>query len=479
MRRLIILFFCLACISDAFGQVKRFRNITWDAFKVSGPNLEFAGWLIPKSSKNIEASTWSVGCETLDRDYADFSVYKDYVGALGVKHGRLQSGWAKCEQTKGVYDFAWLDSCVYGLVEQGVKPWMCLCYGNPLYGSQVTLGSKVASVSQSDEAMAAWLRYVEVIVNRYKGVINEWEIWNEPYHQEKDYAPLLIETAKLIKKIQPSSITLAEILTDPRNTGDTILLEALKKNNCLQDVDYWAYHPYTRNPDESYPVVERLKTFVQSYNDKFKLYQGENGCPSQLEWSHALSAYPWTEYSQAKWLLRRMAGDKVRDIPSSIFTIIDLKYPTMLQSFGLIRSNLSHRIIYRRPSYFAVQHMAGFFDNHVKSIGFLKYESDFTAAHLSVAGFKKGSSHVALLWFDDKIPTDELKWTPVNLTIDDVNFKDPVYVEMVTGKIYNIDPSEWHNAGKNVVFSGLPLWDSVVMVAERSQVTFGSIPTDY
>ena len=52
-----------------------------------------------------------------------------------------------------------------------------------------------------------------------------------------------------------------------------------------------------------------------------------------------------------------MAGDRVRSIPSSVFTIIDLKYPNMLQSFGLIRSSLLLEFIYKRPAYYAVQHM--------------------------------------------------------------------------------------------------------------------------
>ena len=114
-----------------------------------------------KNSRDIKSSTWSVGCETLDRDYAKFSVYKDYVGELGVKHGRLQSGWAKCEKQKGIYSFEWLDSCVYGLNEQSVKPWICLCYGNPVYGSEIGLGAGVAALAYNEEAMAGWLKYVE------------------------------------------------------------------------------------------------------------------------------------------------------------------------------------------------------------------------------------------------------------------------------------------------------------------------------
>ena len=112
-----------------------------------------------------------------------------------------------------------------------------------------------------------------------------------------------------------------------------------------------------------------MKRQLAAYSPKYKVYQGEVGCPSILEWTHALAYYPWTEYSQAKWDLRRMAGDRGRGIPCSVFTIIDLKYPDMLQSFGLIRSNLLLQFIYKRPAYYAVQHMMGFFDDAVKPVG--------------------------------------------------------------------------------------------------------------
>lgn len=46
---------------------------------------------------------------------------------------RIQSGWQRTEQEKGIYDFAWLDDIVDNLLKRGLKPWMCLCYGNELY----------------------------------------------------------------------------------------------------------------------------------------------------------------------------------------------------------------------------------------------------------------------------------------------------------------------------------------------------------
>jgi hypothetical protein len=111
----LILLICTSINMISLGQ---YKNVSWDLFQYSGLGLKQIGWLATKHSGEIQSSPWSVGCETLDRDYAKFSIYKDFVGELGVKHARLQSGWAKCETERGKYNFAWLDSCVNGLAEQ-------------------------------------------------------------------------------------------------------------------------------------------------------------------------------------------------------------------------------------------------------------------------------------------------------------------------------------------------------------------------
>lgn len=338
---------------------------SWESFKYSGPGLDQSGWLSTRHSKDIKSSSWSVGCETLDRDYADFSAYKNYVGELGVKHARLQSGWAKCERKKGKYNFEWLDSCVYGLTEQSVEPWICLCYGNPLYKSDIRLGAKVFT---DEKTMEAWLKYVEATVSRYKNVVKEWEVWNEPNLKNggyEEYANLLMLTAERIKKVQPESKVIGFAVSEIPLGFVEEVLKILQANDKLELVDYLSYHPYTHNPDDSYEEVAKLRELVDSYNPAIILFQGENGCPSTLEWGHALNYHPWTEISQAKWLTRRMAGDKLRNIRTSVFTIIDLEYLNMLQSFGLIRSNLLNEIVYKRPSYYGVQHMVNVFDDSV------------------------------------------------------------------------------------------------------------------
>ena len=464
-KRGLVFFVCIAISSIALAQ---YKNINWDLFRYSGPGLKQIGWLETKHSSEIQSSPWSVGCETLDRDYAKFSVYKNFVGELGVKHGRLQSGWAKCEKEKGKYNFEWLDSCVYGLAEQTVKPWICLCYGNPVYGSGIRLNSKIFN---DEKTMNAWLKYVQATVSRYKDVVNEWEIWNEPNGggNSEDYANLLMKTAETIKKIQPDAIIMGFALAGIPLTFTKEVFEILKANNKLNLVDRLTYHPYTKNPDDSYTEVKKLEELKNSYDPRIQLYQGENGCPSILEWGHALNYHQWTEISQAKWFLRRMAGDRMYNIPTSIFTIIDLKYFNMLQSFGLIRSNLLREIIYKRPSYYGVQHMVSIFDDSVKPEGALKYQSK-SYREMTVAGFKKDGLPIVLLWQKDRIPGDEFTWDLTNLTIEGVNFNDPVYVEMISGKVYEINKSDWSNKGTDLVLKNLPVWDSVMMIAERSQV---------
>jgi hypothetical protein len=59
----------------------------------------------------------------------------DWLGPLGIKRIRQQTGWFKCEKSAGVYDWAWLDECVDAAIQQGLQPWLETNYGNPMRNS--------------------------------------------------------------------------------------------------------------------------------------------------------------------------------------------------------------------------------------------------------------------------------------------------------------------------------------------------------
>ena len=43
------------------------------------PGLKRIGTIRPRSANEIEGSNWTLGCETLDRDFADYQQYKEYL----------------------------------------------------------------------------------------------------------------------------------------------------------------------------------------------------------------------------------------------------------------------------------------------------------------------------------------------------------------------------------------------------------------
>ena len=72
--------------------------VTWRRLNELDFGLKEIGRLATRTSFEIGGSKWSVGCETMDRDYADWDSFKDLLPLLGVKHARFFSGWAKTEQ---------------------------------------------------------------------------------------------------------------------------------------------------------------------------------------------------------------------------------------------------------------------------------------------------------------------------------------------------------------------------------------------
>lgn len=114
-------FLSLSGLMLALAAPAQHWSLTWKKLQTVSPGLEQIGLVSTASSRELANPRWSVGCECLDREYADFSAYKPYVGELGVGAARIQSGWARCEKEKGKYEFEWLDEAVDGLRGQGIR----------------------------------------------------------------------------------------------------------------------------------------------------------------------------------------------------------------------------------------------------------------------------------------------------------------------------------------------------------------------
>lgn len=454
-------------------------------------NFPETGKIQPRSSHEIAASPWSVGGETMDRDYTVFENWQEYLAPLGAKKIRLQAGWEKCETQKGVYEFEWLDEIIDGVIASGVDPWLQTSYGNAIYGSEAKLGG---GMPRSEEALDAWDNWVRAMAKRYAGRVKIWEVWNEPdIHPEKtpaeEYAKLFIRTAEIIKQEIPDAAIYALSLAfpgKPEYIDD--FLAFLKERDKLHLVDEITFHGYYFLPAQAYQPPYRLNEkeivfsplilhdVVKKYSSDITLRQGEQGAPSVQGSSGALGKWEWTELKQAKWLLRRMLSDWGHGIPASYFGIMDMNYAygkgdmfNTMNTKGLIKANEDRTVAYLKPSYSAFQHLSSVFDFTLEPVQNYSYQCQ-SERELSVYGFShflSGFQAVAF-WFCDEWPTDSLETTNLDFTFPGGNFTRPVLVDLRTGIVYEIPDKNYQKNGTHYTFKNIPVYDSPILIIEES-----------
>lgn len=454
------------------------------------------GRIAPRHAKDIAANDWSIGAETMDRDYSAYDGWKTYLGPLGAKRARLQSGWARTEPVAGRYDFGWMDPVVADMHAQGVSPWISLGYGNPAYAGG---GSPLRqSALPTGEGRAAWLAYVRAIVTRYKGKVSAWEIWNEPDLADDfsgaDYGRFAAETAKEIRKVDPTTPILLAGFTGgvlaERGGAVDFADEALRTfvevggRGLAQVV---TYHSYAMNPDTTYAGLERFRERVRAIDPAWTLMQGENGAPSLNQQLFALSNQWWTEESQAKWMLRRMLGDNARGVVTSVFTMMELHYPPAaeaaaafnrqayrktarwtLNSKGLLETKRyapgtpqeDKAVLRAKVGYRAMQSITSVFDSRLEPV-----TGACTASAPGVVAYawrrEDGATAVAL-WRTTDRPGENPRHEASDVTCRGVTLPvDALYLDPLTSTAYAT-----RGVIDGVVARGVPVYDSPVVLAD-------------
>jgi hypothetical protein len=436
-------------------------------------SLPLTGRIKPRAARDISSSRWSVGGETLDRGFGVYANYKAYLGPLGAKSIRLQAGWARCEPRPGVYEWGWLDAIVDDALAQGVQPWLQLSYGNPVYpgGGDTGLGGGFPS---SAEALAAWDRWVRAIVQHYGDRVHQWEIWNEPDLNDKGtatvaaYVELYLRTAAIIREVQPAgeSQIYALALCYDLPYADRFLAVMTQRGK-LDLVDAVTIHTYPENPDDTRNIDE-LRAMIARTGRPISVRQGETGAPSRHQESFALKGMPWTETMQAKWDLRRMLAHHAKDVPFSLFTMIDLHYrrggAVDMNYKGLLASREDQTVEHVKPAYVAAQHVFAIFDDKLERVtGFTCTSSATRSLAASAYVNKQTGAQVVALWFRDDRPSDSDARTRVDLTFTGARFDEPVLVDLLTGEVRALP-----QAKRGSTFSQIPLYDSPILIAERA-----------
>lgn len=457
-----------------------------------GISFKKIGKVEPRHAIDIASNNWAIGGETMGRDYSTYKFWKEYLGPLGAKKIRLQAGWAKCEPEKGEYNFQWLDEIIDDAIAQGVEPWLQTSYGNPIYegGGDIYLSGGFPS---SEEALEAWDNWVTAMAKRYAGRVKIWEIWNESDLNRKNtpeaYSKLFVRTAEIIRSNIPDATIYALSLAGAGNTSYVkSFLQYLKDKEKLHLVDEITIHGYSYRPEDVYSAYYRMNRLIQSYSTHIQLNQGELGCPSENQPQYALRNYDWTEMSQSKWLLRKLLGDLGHGFHSLYFTIIDLNYIKRYKrkngevieleepiyttnTKGLINANKDNTVDYLKPSYSAYQNITSIFDHSLERIKNYPYSTDAELS-LSVYAYqiKNFDYQVITIWENSDTPNNSVEKTSVDFEFPAGNFVNPIYVDMRTGNVFEIPASNYKKEGTYYKFFGIPIYDSPILIAEKSLV---------
>lgn len=429
------------------------------------------GRLATHAASEIASSPWSIGCETLDRNYADYEAYKAYVGPLGAKKARVQTGWGKTEPQRGVYRFEWLDRVVDDLRAQGVQPWLELNYGNPIYpgggGTEIGAGGPT-----SPEALAAWDRWVKVIVDRYRDRITEWEIWNEPDGGKPavsatNYRGLYERTGRIVRAEEPAAKLDAFALAGHLAYAEEVL-KGLEADGALDLVDAITVHAYPFNPDDV-TMVEKARKLVAQFPRPIAVIMGETGAPSAPT-SGALRGHTWTETIQAKWDLRRLLAHRAIDAPMSLFTLSEFSYPKRgLNTKGLLQTNPDLTIKRPKPAYFAAQAVFTLFDGATSRRPDFSYTVDSGKGWAASAYDRAGGNMVAI-WNGSESPVDANSLVFVQARFKGIAFAHPVWVDLRTGLVSPVPAEACHQDGGDTVIAGLPLYDSPILIADAAVI---------
>ncbi len=449
-------------------------------------NLPEIGRLKVRSVSETQCRHWTLGCETLDRDYADYDEYKEYLDPLGLVKIRLQGGWAKCEKVPGVYDFSWLDHIIDDARSRGLEIMLETDYGNPLYPGgggldpqrrvQLAGAAPVAppaknGLPRSPEGLAAWDNWVRAMAEHFRDRVFEWAMWNEPDTNPETTAQEIVDfnirTAEIILSVIPNARIAGLSMASHPPSALYKYAELLKKAGKAELFASYIYHGYTVNPDNCADSLHGMKRALEERKINVRLRDGEAGCPSEYMTVFALRELPWTEFSQCKWDLRRYIGDFGNGVESSVFTICDFNHIGKgINRKGLLYADADHRVVREKPVYRAIQHMASLFDGETRLIP--ECGAAVRAEKTTFAFRAKRQGGLMGVWWDSSAaPGENTLPEKADLMLTG-EIREPAVCELISGRVFAFPEEQILRLPGRMLFKDVPFIDSPLAMAGKN-----------
>ena len=179
-----------------------------------------------------------------------------FLAEAGISHFRFWLPWDSIQDQNQKYHFEGLDRIVREAEKNRINLYVIFTGGK--FDYQTGIKSTRYTVEGQYPPLDTWSRHLKTVAERYKGRVNEYQIWNEPetpgYFQPFDpkaYVDLLKVSYKALKEVDPK-ITVGLGGFCAALTGDMRNKTSLKQT----DNAWGAAQFYALNPQPYYDVVD-------------------------------------------------------------------------------------------------------------------------------------------------------------------------------------------------------------------------------
>jgi polysaccharide biosynthesis protein PslG len=283
--------------------------------------------------------------------YTDPAPDLDRVAALGVGWVRFDAAWSEIEIDRGAFDWSRLDGGVTAARDRGLS--VLLILGTTARWARPA-GADWNHGPDTPEQRAGFAAFASRAVERYRGDVAAWEVWNEPnlpiaWAPAPDpdaYHALLAAAYRAIHAADPAALVISGG-TGGGPTGVATLdwYRALYDLGLREVCDAVAVHPYPDAPDPDsgeMAAARRVRALMDARGDReTPLWGTETGAPTG-------GAPSIGEPAQA--VLLRALYARWEDIPGTgpllYYTLRDFGGADREGHFGLLRADGAPKAAY-------------------------------------------------------------------------------------------------------------------------------------
>jgi len=337
-------------------------------FRVQLPPHRYAAQMLPDSPFGINTQIFRLDDPDIDRRL-------EMMQQAGVKWGRQDFVWRQIETEKGRYNFEPHERVVAAYHKHGLHLFGNLAY-NPKFHDPRT-----------PEGVEAYCRFARAAVERFRGRVDHWQLWNQPNGgfwdgTPEEYARMAAAAGRAIHEANPN----AKVLALNMAFCDILWAQTVLKLIPYDSFDIVCYHPYRNpsTPEESfdwwtldryqkvalspwhkgrvppdYPPIRQ--SFVEQTRDLVRLLE-TYGRPkplwiTEMTWNALLAAYGTPELRQADLMVRfyilALGTGHVHKIFPWGFRDGGTDQQSGSQMVGMVRSDLTPRYWYYAHAWMA------------------------------------------------------------------------------------------------------------------------------